>query len=326
MALPTDSFFKEHSTDGESPPKPEGSKDSVITPQIDGGFTVMSDGRGGNYAIETAIFEGPYSDLVSELTTTPIGHYTATKAGTGLNIHGGVSQMDLQLLPAGQGKATITVYKFLEATPTEDVYPGETGSPRDGTSSFASFYNCQLARYDIPMTRYLTNTPEGDSVAGNPDWAMIHYWLNTENQTDRANYQYVDVEGELQDIPKNTATHDYVTKVMSGKETVLRFYPVVTRTSLWWGKCKPFEDAPPETAGDNNQRVGYICKPLKFNDLGKAWLKVQDDLEGEGPVYTRTESWMSSEDWDENFYGWGNDRWKWGDSPANPSGPSEGGS
>ena len=296
----------EHSANGVSPGVIL--KESVITPQNTGGFEVHPNGQQGNYAIETQVFEGDYDTLAAQLAGMSIGSYIATKGTEGINVAGGVFSMNLERTNAGQGTATIVSYKFDNTSCSLHPYDQESGTPSTGNAPFAEFYSVQNARYDIPLERYLTNTLASTT---NPDRIKYEAWNAEEDTELKREYQYTDG-----DTTATLAglTLKFAKKIMHGQEVVLKFWPVVTRTTLWWKACYPFIAVPPEEPGSNNQRLGYICKPLSFYSLGKDWLKIQDDLTGEGPVLTRTECWMASDKWDEDLYGWGEARWKFADA------------
>jgi hypothetical protein len=311
----TDLTLGTHDANGTSPVI-EGAKVSVITPQNEGGFELHHNGQQGSYGIETCVYEGLYDSLVPLLVGMPPGTWIATKGTTGINVQGGVFGMNLEHLPAGQGKATITMYKFNDATCSLDPYTQESGKPSEGKAPFAEFYSVQNARYDIPIERYLADDEDGVDY---PDRIKFEKWVNEEDDEVKRNFAYsvIDEETEVSTSELLTGkTLELAQKVMNGQEVALRFWPVVTRTTLWWKACYPFIATPPTEPGTDNQRLGYICKPLSFYSLGAEWIKIQDDLEGEGPVLTRTECWMASDKWDVNLYGWGTDRWYFaGDKP-----------
>ena len=300
----TEMVLGTNDANGESPVITD-AKASVITPVVEGGLQFTIDDQ---YAIETRVFEAPWDDLSEAIANgcTP-GTWIATRAQTGLNVQGGVYSADMTPLPAGQGKATIVTYKWADSTPPNG-YPGESGNPSAGTAPFAEYYGVQNARYDIPLTRYLA---VGTSSNTYPDPYEFSKWDEETDEDLRRAFKYTDTETD-QIVDLSDITAAYAKKYLEGKDSFLRYWPVVTRTSLWWKVCTPFTAVQPTEAGDNNQRLGYICSPNKYAALGADWLKIQDDLEGEGPVLTRTECWMASEKWDINLYGWSGDRWPLG--------------
>lgn len=279
-------------------------KASVPTPQAEGGASFQIDSQ---YAIEEIAYEATYPACLQFAAENPPGTWISDINSTSFAIQGGIFSVKVEKLPAGQGKIMFTMYKFRDETPSNG-YPGESGNPSQGTAPFAEYYSVQNARYDIPISRYLA---VGEASATYPDPYEFNKWEVEPDEALRKAYKYRDTETE-QIVDLSTKTAAYAKKYIEGKEAVLRFWPVVTRTSLWWKQCVPFVSAPPTEAGDNNQRLGYICAPQAYSGLGESWLKIQDDLEGEGPVLTRTECWMASEKWDVNMYGWGDDRWPWG--------------
>lgn len=115
------------------------------------------------------------------------------------------------------------------------------------------------------------------------------------------------------------STIDVIEKIRKGIDSVMRFYPMLTKTSTY--------TTPPKTIYENlakidtpaigtSATVEKIRKPGNLSSIISAhtWLKCQDDcaLTGDGK-YQRIESWMGilSADggWDVNLYGTGNDRW-----------------
>lgn len=284
-----------------------------ITPQAEGNVQFQIDGQ---YAIEQIVYEGMYSDLISACLALTPGTYVSSILSTGIACQGGVLSATVDRLPAGHGKATLVLYKWNDVAPTSPTYPAETGKPSEGKSPIAAYYSMQNTRYDIPLARYLAVGTASDTY---PDPYEFHKWENEPDDTLKKAYKYTD-STTAQVVDLSTKTAAYAKKITEGKEVVLRFWPVVTRTSLWWTDCIPMSTIP-SASTNNAQRLGYICAPAVYAGVGTSWLKIQDDLTGEGPVKTRTECWMASEKWDLEMYGWGTDRWPFG-GDADETAPS----
>ena len=118
---------------------------------------------------------------------------------------------------------------------------------------------------------------------------------------------------------KATATNDLLTKILKGIDSVMRFYPMLTKTRTY---AKPPEtvyehlaeiDVP--VVGEADKTTGKLFKPGNLDDIinGHTWVKCQDDvtLQADGK-FVRTESWMgfAGESVDVNLYGSGEQRWE----------------
>ena len=118
---------------------------------------------------------------------------------------------------------------------------------------------------------------------------------------------------------KATATNDLLTKILKGIDSVMRFYPMLTKTRTY---AKPPEtvyehlaeiDVP--VVGEADKTTGKLFKPGNLDVIikGHTWVKCQDDvtLQADGK-FVRTESWMgfAGESVDVNLYGSGEQRWE----------------
>lgn len=112
---------------------------------------------------------------------------------------------------------------------------------------------------------------------------------------------------------KATATRELIMKIKCGIESVMRFYPQITKTRTY---TKPPTTVYERLAVIDTPSVGTTAESMKVEKPGNladiiaahVWLKCQDDcsLTGDGK-YQRVESWIgvlsSDGGWDENLYG-----------------------
>lgn len=116
-----------------------------------------------------------------------------------------------------------------------------------------------------------------------------------------------------------TSTIDVIGKIRKGIDSVMRFYPMLTKTTTF--------STPPATVYENlayidTPTVGTTATTEKLQKPGNlstiisshTWLKCQDDCAATADgKYQRIESWMgilsSNGGWDENLYGSGSTRW-----------------
>lgn len=129
--------------------------------------------------------------------------------------------------------------------------------------------------------------------------------LNPKDKTPKSPYK----TGQL------AGTRELITKIMNGIDSVMRFYPMLTKTTVYKNAPKytytnlaTIETPTAElTAGVFVSMPGNISKIIE----GHKWIKCQDDyqLTADGK-HTRVESWIGSDDMvDENLYGTGSKRW-----------------
>lgn len=208
----------------------------------------------------------------------------------------------LRPVPGGYGELTIN------CTPTN---PSHTEGGQEVIDPLSDIWSIRGCRNDVSLLAYC-----GPSENANPLRHQIESWLAETDKDLVENYSYKDGDGKV--VVLSDASKDLAAKYAKGAQSVMRFYPVVTRK-------RTYADVPPECL----KNLGYIDTPEYSGAVSQKtkrkvpdgladaigdhqWLKCQDDAEEiEGGKWTRTESWMGirkSDDpnaspWDENFYG-----------------------
>ena len=179
-------------------------------------------------------------------------------------------------------------------------------------------WKIHAVRNDVSVMAYCDETPAA------PQRVLVEKWLR-ETDSETANAGNFREKGEVVDVAeKSPPTALLIAKMLKGVESVIRFYPVITRTRTY-AQPPPdclenmgLVDDPPtsEITGDNaidkKHPKGLAAKLALYE-----WLKMQDDCDetadGKG---TRTESWWGmliadntdGHPWDPDFYGKTN-RW-----------------
>lgn len=158
----------------------------------------------------------------------------------------------------------------------------------------------------------------GISPGSNPQRTDIEAWLKEPDGKLANEYKYEKTDGSVVTIDQQ-ATKNLIDKFREGKDSVMRFYPQITKKRTY--------SLPPQSVFENlaeidTPSVGTTATSMKIKKPGnlltiisdRQWLKVQDDCDQTADSkFIRTESWIgtvsSEESWDSNFYGTGNERW-----------------
>ena len=243
----------------------------VITPQPRGGHQ----NDGGGKIIAQYVVKGDYDAVLTQAKARP--------AGTLITDVGYVLNWQINRTNGGKG---IVTYNCADVT-------SEQWTSNSALKDVWSIRNMQTA---ISIMRYC-----GPSLVMNANWYDITQWKKERDKELFDDYKYKDgkdVEHELNDFSKLLAD-----KILQGKETVSRHYPVVTRSRTY--AKKPTDDI---GAG-----LDVIGAPAEYSSAAPVWLKVQDDLDqlADG-TYKRVEAWQGADELDVNFYGTGAQRWAFG--------------
>lgn len=234
-------------------------------------------------------FKGPFAALETAANALVPGDVIST----GWNY----SSYDLRRVPGDYGVLTIN------CVPT----PGTEGSGGSATAApLKDLWSIQSVRNDISILAYC-----GPSEVANPNRAMIEAWMKEPDGELARLFQFRKPDGSIVEL--TAASQTLAGKIAKGIESVVRFYPVVTRT-------RTYADCPPACL----ENIGFINTPpaptgtaRNPNGLSTAisahqWLKVRDDAEEQTDGnWKRIESWWgiaksddgSSSPWDENLYG-----------------------
>ena len=238
-------------------------------------------------------YKGPYAALESagDALTTDDVIVTGWK----------YSSHDVRRVPGGLGVLTINC---IPVSPTSGA--GTEQSPTV-IEPLKDIWSIRSVRNDVSIMAYC-----GDGE-NEPNRALIEAWMKEPDGALAKNHQFRKPDGEIVQLTTEAATMDLVAKIEKGIESVIRFYPVVTRTRTY-AECPPeclkkvgFIDDPPAPTGTAKKPSGLATQVALHQ-----WLKVQDDAqELQDGKWTRTESWWgikktddaNSAPWDADLYG-----------------------
>lgn len=214
--------------------------------------------------------------------------------------------------------------------------PGDIGlltvncNPADADSTLGQIaldetWTIKTVRNDCSILAYC-----GASGA-NPQRAVVEAWQKEPDGELAEQLQYAKPDGSLYTVPAGSATADLIDKIRKGIDTVMRFYPQLTKTrtystmptDVFLNMCTidtpRLGILPPSSGSSNADARGFhsrrITKPGNLEDIIEAysWLKCQDDAAATADgKYQRIESWMgtpANPGWDVNLYGTGSNRW-----------------
>lgn len=228
-----------------------------------------------------------------------------------------VKTWELEGVPGGGGILTVNC---VPADSSTQEGGGSTQYPKDET------WTCRSVRNDVSILAYC-------GTSGNtPNRTWIELWQKeTDDSVARTN-NYTKPDGTVSDLSQedfDAATSDLIAKINKGIESVMRFYPVLSRNRKY-DTCPDtmlenlgFIDDPPDAGAyiDNpnipESSRKKIKKPSNLSTIKSAhqWVKVQDDVTEQGDgSFIRTESWMgikkngsNDSPWDQDLYG--TNRW-----------------
>ena len=210
------------------------------------------------------------------------------------------SSHDLRRVAADLGVLTIN------CIPKSATGEGEGGSAGE-VQPLKDIWSIRSVRNDVSIMAYC-----GDGE-NEPNRAMIEAWMKEPDGKLAKLHQFRRPDGEIEQLTTDAATMDLVAKIEKGIESVIRFYPVVTRTRTY-AECPPaclenvgYIDTPPAPSGTAKKPTG-IGTAVSAHQ----WLKVQDDAQVQTDgKWTRTESWWgiamtddpNNAPWDADLYG-----------------------
>lgn len=251
-------------------------------------------------------WKGPYEDLETASSSVEQGDTFEGKT---------VSTVTLTTIPGGWGLLTINF------TETSETAPGS-----GGLVPISDKWSIKSCRNDVSIMAYCGDTDD------NPNRTWIECWMKESNPDVARAGGFTKPDGTVAELASqrhNQATSELMCKIERGIESVMRFYPIVTRRRV-------YSNVP----GDLQERIGFIDTPapgagskapvgLTAYIAKYQWLKCQDDFDPtEGNTWTRTESWMGilkTEDnpspWDEDLYG--DSRWSMPHSHAEDTNPPD---
>lgn len=206
------------------------------------------------------------------------------------------STWELQRVPSGGGLLTINCVADAGSFQPDPEKPETEPKPLD------DIWTLRGVRNDVSILAYC-----GPSEGNNPSRLRLECWMKESDKTLADNDSYRAADGRV--IPLLAADKAIAAKIRKGIESVIRFYPVVTRTRVY-ADCPPkclenlgLKDTPPAPAGDAKKPSGLATAVEAYD-----WLKMQDDaIEQTDGKWSRVESWWgvtpNDGGWDDDLYG-----------------------
>ena len=212
------------------------------------------------------------------------------------------SSHDLRRVPGDLGVLTLNCVPD-PGTEGGDDEQGEEGEEKP----LKDLWGLKSVRNDVSIMAYC------GSGENNPKRALIEAWMKEPDGELAKDYQYKAEDGRIVELTQDAATMDLIAKIEKGIESVIRFYPVVTRTRTY-ANCPPkclenlgLIDTPPAPGADAKTPNGLAQAIADYQ-----WLKVQDDAQEQPDGnFDRIESWMgilktdgnNNSPWDADLYG-----------------------
>lgn len=251
------------------------------------------------------VFKGPYDTLKTELLS-------ALHVGKKVDSESEVRSADLSRINAGLGLLTVHCGKA-----------GGTSTSGDGTVSSSAkllkdIWSVRAIRNDVSIIAYCG---VGDYTASR---AKVEAWMKEPDGKLAEALSFKQSDGKTVKINPASATGQVIGKLQKGIESVVRFYPVVTRK-------RTYDDAP-DAAFQNLACIDTPSLPARLSEENEGtakrpkikyptgisaviaaheWLKVDDSAdENADSTWTRTESWWgilksdmnTNTGWDPDLY------------------------
>ena len=224
-----------------------------------------------------------------------------------------VKTSSLRRLPGGLGELVISL------APQDDE---DDSGEETVTVAKKETWLCHAVRNDRSILAYCGN---GDYDANR---AWIECWQRESDAEVAAFGNYTKPDGTvavLTETLHHTCTFDVIRKIMAGTDSIISFYPLLTRK-------RQYSDCPRKVmvglglidtslaVGSGSSGSTVVKAPGNLSSVIAAfqWLKIQDDADelADGD-WTRTESWIGAISWDPDLYG--ANRWSF----PHTSGPAE---
>ena len=195
-----------------------------------------------------------------------------------------VSTINVSRLPGGVGVLSLSFEKPKTST----------GTP-SAAKALKTTWAMDFAQAQVSAMRYA-----GISASSSCGLRVdIERWRAEREGDLYRNYQWRDETGAINTL--GTSEQKLAKKLLQGKESVLRFYPVEKKVTV-------YSSARVDGVGASLAYIGTPGGP--WDSAASAWLKVGDSItQNSDGTYTRTEQWQGADSWDVNFYGSGGDRW-----------------
>ena len=248
----------------------------------------------GQFGREIA-YKGPYTSLQTALKALAVGDTIVS--GYVLR------SASLRRAPAGLGVLTLS------------MVPGGDDESESGEVSVGSLtkdtWHIKSSRNDVSIYGYCNGSTVSGSEGANR--ADIEMWRAEKDPTLYRDNKFKDDSGT--EYALNSQASLIAEKIKLGIEAVIRFTPVVSRSRIYSGRPPACLEnlgeinTPPLVSSGSSSSEWSSIKTMAPVGLAAAldgweWLKVQDDADENGDgTWTRTESWLGAEHWDENLYG-----------------------
>ncbi len=194
----------------------------------------------------------------------------------------------LERIEGDYGRLTITV-----GAPADNSEPDPD---EDDPNVVETKWSLKHTQQQLPLSRFFS---DGDPTGALPDCRELALWRQEPRKELYDAWQFLAPDGNVYTL--STESQAVAAKYMRGIESVMRFYPVVTRTITY---KKGMNDARIEALkiGD---RLSHIDTPGKTFGLNPGvWLCIQDDADEDADgKLVRITGWMGCKTLDENLYG-----------------------
>ena len=273
-----------------------------------GCYRQPTEGRGegeNGTRTETIVYKGLYSTLKT---------YTES-------LHGGdtiesnyiVTTWQLQRGNGGTGVLTVNCLPKDSRTESEDPNAPSGTSTQNPIKDVWSIHN---VRNDKNILAYCGPSPGANALR-----SQVEMWMKETDGDLAEAFQYRAPDGTVTELSENS--QKIAALIASGVESVIRFYPVVTRKRTYSEPPEDcldsvgFVDTPPvngSSLSPNEKKPSGLANKIADYD----WLKMQDDVDEQADnTFVRTESWWGiktsdspsgQNPWNRNLYGpnrWG---------------------
>lgn len=255
----------------------------------------MSGHRGGDNAGNNSSgvsFKGPYADLETARDNLAVGD----------EIESGWSAVKWNLTRISAGWGLLAI----DCVQTEQTEPDPDDAEQSVAKPLEDIWSIRSCRNDVSVMAYC-----GPSVGANPQRADIEMWMKETEKELYEDFGFKDGNGTTRKLSE--ASKALAMKIKKGVQSVIRFYPVLTRRRVYSvqpPKCLENLSCidTPETPRGDAKRPGGVDAAIAAHQ----WLKCQDDAQQRPDrKWERIESWMgirktdapNSSPWDQDLYG-----------------------
>ena len=261
--------------------------DILVQPQ--GG--VQNSGNGESFSI---VKKGSYATLLLEAEGLYVGQSHDYGTAQSPDVRHVVS-WDLKRTNAGLGILTVNLGPSAD---NADPDPGDD-EPDNIVSEKWSIKNVQQ---QLPLSRFYAN---GTWSLSAPDGHELALWRQEPRKELYDAYQFLAPDGNVYELTSGGKL--VADKYKNGIESVMRFYPVVTRTITYKRGMNDDRIA----ALKIGEKLAHIQAPGKtFGLTPGTWLCIQDEAElAADGTFVRTTGWMGCKSLDTDLYG-DTDRWE----------------